>query len=96
MGACDVSPTELYELSGVVSDERTGDPISGARVVFTSDTLYTAETTTNGDGVYRFIVETDHPFGQVRAEAGGYVPNERSVYFDGADRRLDIQLRPGT
>jgi hypothetical protein len=39
---------------------------------------------------------TDHPFGQVRAEAGGYVPNERSVYFDGADRRLDIQLRPGT
>jgi hypothetical protein len=95
IGACEDSPTEFYEVTGVISDERSTEPIGGARVVFTSDTLYTAETTTDGDGVYRLVVETDHPFGQIRAEAGGYLPGERSVYFDGTDRRIDIALRPG-
>ncbi len=61
---------------------------------FTSDTGYAAETTADDDGVYRLAVETDHPFGQVRAEASGYVPNERTVFFDMEDRRVDIQLRP--
>jgi hypothetical protein len=92
---CESSPTDFYGLSGEITDERTGDGIGGATVSFTSDTGYGAETTANGDGVYRLEVETDHPFGQVRAEASGYVPKERTVYFDSADRRIDIALRPG-
>jgi hypothetical protein len=91
---CDSAPTSFYEISGEITDERTGDPIGGAAVSFISDTGYGAETTADGDGIYRLAIETDHPFGQVRAEASGYVPKERTVYFDAEDRRIDIALRP--
>jgi len=97
IGGCDGGAnTEFYELSGEITDERSMAPIEGARVVFSADTGYMAETTTDGGGIYRLAIETDHPFGQVRAEAAGYVPNERTVYFDSEDRRIDLQLRPGT
>jgi hypothetical protein len=88
------APTDSYELSGVVTDEATGKHLSGALVTFVSDTLYTTDTRTDGDGHYEMIVETDTPFGQVRAELDGYRPGERTVFFDTPSRRIDIELVP--
>ncbi len=85
--------TDVYELSGVVREELSGSAVSGARVTFTSDTLYSRSTTTDGDGLYEMVVETDAPFGQVRAEKAGYRPAEETVYFDSPTRRVDLFLR---
>ena len=89
----DDAPTEIYELSGVVTERLTGDPVSNARVTFISDTLYTESTTTDGDGAYEMSVETDSPFGQVRAEKEGFVRTEKTVFFDMRVRRIDLELR---
>ena len=89
----DPSPTTDRELSGYVTDETTGGPISGATVRFSSDTLYTASTTTDADGLYEMVVQTDAEFGQVRVEKGGYFINELTVFFDTDMRRLDFSLR---
>lgn len=89
----DQAPTEIYELSGVVRERLSGDPIDGARVTFTSDTLYTQSSRTDGDGQYEMAVETDTPFGQVRAEKDGYVPAEATVFFDSRVRRVDLRMR---
>ena len=89
----DDAPTEIYELSGVVTERLTGDAVSGARVTFTSDTLYTESATTDGDGQYEMSVETDSPFGQVRAEKDGFVAAEKTVFFDMRVRRIDLELR---
>ncbi len=94
VGGCESSPTEAFELSGLVTDERTSAPIEGAAVTFVSDTGYNAATTTNSNGEYAFGIETDHPFGQVRAEAAGYRPGEASVFFDAPSRRIDLALIP--
>lgn len=91
------APTETYELSGRVSvlleSAAEGGPIEGATVRFTSDTLFSRETTTDAEGRYRMRVESDHPFGQVRGEAPGFLPAEATVYFDTPMRRIDLQLR---
>jgi hypothetical protein len=97
-GACEGgAPTETYELSGRVTvlleSAEEGGPIPDATVRFTSDTLLVSETTTDGEGRYRMRVETDHPFGQVRAEAAGFLADEATVYFDTPQRRVDLQLR---
>lgn len=89
----DDAPTEIYELSGVVTERLTGDPVSGATVTFTSDTLYTQSTTTDGDGEYEMSVESDSPFGQVRAEKAGFVAAEQTVFFDARVRRIDLEMR---
>ncbi len=82
------------EVAGRVTDVRTGEPLAGARVVFTSDTLMSADATTGGDGRYEIAVTTDTPFGQVRAERTGYQPAEATVFFDTVARRVDLMLRP--
>jgi len=91
-------PASAYELSGRVSIELTesGDPmpIGGALVTFTSDTGLAHDTTTADDGRYEMSVLSDSVFGQVRAEAAGFETAERTVYFDGAERRIDLVLRP--
>lgn len=90
-------PLASYELSGRVTvlleSDAEGGAIANARVIFTSDTLLRQETTTDEDGRYRMRIETDHLFGQVRAEAAGFRPNEETVYFDSPMRRVDIALR---
>lgn len=95
-GTDDGSPTTDYVVTGVVSDALSGDRVSGATVRFTSDTLYTEETRTGGDGEYTLRVESDVPFGQVRVEKAGYLPAEATVYFDSTPRRLDIKVREGS
>lgn len=98
LGSCDGgAPTDTFELSGLVTVllESAADEggIEGARVIFTSDTLLLVETTTDSSGHYRMRVMTDHPFGQVRAEAAGFIPQETTVFFDLPQRRVDLQLR---
>jgi len=93
-GCAEESPTDLYELSGIVTDESTSDPVDGATVTFTSDTLYSEETKTDSDGEYEMVVESDVEFGQVRADKAGYEPRERTVFFDTRVRRIDLVIRP--
>lgn len=92
--ASDPSPTTDHELSGFVTNETTTDPVSGASVTFSSDTLYTTSATTDSDGYYEMVIQTDSNFGQVRAEKAGYFVNEMTVYFDSDARRVDFTLRP--
>lgn len=90
---------DTYSLSGFVTQTLasgvTATPIGGATVTFTSDVGERFTTTTGGDGRYRMQVVSRSVFGQVRAEAGGFTPSERTVYFDSPERRIDIGLRPG-
>lgn len=95
MASCgDPSATESYELSGFVTRLGSDEGIRGATVRFTSNTLRVDETQTNGNGFYEMVVTTDSQFGQVRATAEGYQPNEETVFFDTTSRRVDISLRP--
>jgi hypothetical protein len=87
---------ESYELSGsvtILDESGGGAPLPGARVTFTSDTLRVEETRADSEGRYRMRLETDHPFGQVRAEADGFFAREATVYFDSPQRRIDLSLR---
>jgi hypothetical protein len=91
-------PLDAFELSGRITELRDDgvggeDPIPNAAVRFASDTRIVAETTADGSGRYRMRVASDHPFGQVRAEAEGYSSSEETVYFDSPQRRVDIALR---
>jgi len=88
------SPTMGFELEGRVTDDFTGDGISGADVTFTSDTGFSASTRSGGGGRYRMSVESDVTFGQVRAERAGYSPAEATVFFDTDARVIDLSLRP--
>ena len=90
----DEGPVESFELSGFVHDDLTGEGIDDATVTFVSDTLFEASTTTSGNGFYEMGVETDVPFGQVRAEKEGYRPAEATVFFDTNVRRIDLRMRP--
>lgn len=89
---------EGFELSGRVEEllgpDLVGEGISGASVTFRSDTLIVNDTTSDDDGWYRMRISTDHPFGQVRAEAEGYQVTERTVFFDAPTRRVDLEMRP--
>ncbi|WP_236604706.1 carboxypeptidase-like regulatory domain-containing protein [Sandaracinus amylolyticus] len=85
-----------YDLSGIVTVERddgSSAGLGGARVTFTSDTGLVEETTTGDDGRYEMQVLSDVAFGQVRAEKTGFTSSERTVYFDRAERRIDLELR---
>lgn len=90
----DSSATEDYELSGFITRLGSEEGVRGATVRFTSNTLRVNETQTNGNGFYEMVVTTDSLFGQVRATAEGFQPNEETVFFDTTARRVDIQLRP--
>ena len=93
--ACGDDPTLVdRELSGTVFDRDSGGTLEDARVVFTSETLITAETQTGGDGRYELEVATTAPFGQVRAEKTGFEPAEATVFFDTPSRVIDLRLRP--
>jgi hypothetical protein len=91
---------DTYALSGRITQTLesgvTVTPVAGATVRFTSDVGDVFETTSGGDGRYHLQVLTRVRFGQVRAEAGGFRPSERTVYFDTPQRRIDIGMRPAT
>lgn len=90
---------DTYALSGHITQTLSGaaiSPVAGATVRFTSDVGDVFETTSGGDGRYNLQVLTRVRFGQVRAEAGGFNPSERTVYFDTPERRVDLALRPSS
>jgi len=87
-------PTDTYQVAGRVTNVDTGGGISGATVTFLSDTLYRSSTTTDGDGIYELVVETDTPFGQIQAQKEGFVTKETTVFFDSPVRRIDLVLQP--
>ena len=86
-------PTEERTVAGFVTDSADMRGIPGVEVTFTSDTRYTASARTNGEGFYELRVETDSDFGQVVATHPEYQPAEGTVFFDTAERRLDLVLR---
>ncbi len=98
-GACtEDTPGSAFDLSGLVASETeeggATTPLGGALVRFTSDTGQVHEATTTSEGRYEMQIFTDSPFGQVRAEASGFGPSERTVLFDRPQRRVDLVLRP--
>lgn len=94
LGCEDEAITDRFQLFGVVRNRTSGARVSGVTVTFTSDTLFRASARTNGDGFYEMAVETDVPFGQVRATRDGFLPSETTVFFDTPERRIDLELRP--
>jgi hypothetical protein len=83
-------------ISGEVRDAQSGHGIGGAVVEFSSDTLETAETSTDGDGHFSLEVEVGEGvlFGHVSARHRDYESAAAvSVYFDGTENVLDIELQ---
>ncbi len=93
VGCEDGPPTTEFTLSGYVTDAASGGGLRAAQVRFVSETAYTAATTTDDDGRYEMRIESDSPFGQVRAERPGFGAEEETVYFDTRTRRMDLVLQ---
>lgn len=89
----DAAAGSEFDVQGYVRDDASHHGLEGARVAFTSDTLFTSSTRSDGDGHYEMRVLTDVPIGRIRAEVAGYDPSEVNVYFDQPSRRVDIELR---
>jgi len=89
---------DTFSLSGRITQTLESGvsvtPVAGATVRFTSDVGDVFTATSGGDGRYRIQVLTRVRYGQVRATASGFVDSERTVYFDTAERRVDIGMRP--
>jgi hypothetical protein len=94
LASCADEPlTSEYDLAGYVTEAESGDGVRGAAVTFLSETAYGESTTTDDDGHFQMRVETDSPFGQVRAERAGFTTEEKTVYFDTRERRIDLVLQ---
>ena len=89
---------DTFSLSGRITQTLESGvavtPVAGATVRFTSDVGDVFTTTSGGDGRYRIQVLSRIRYGQVRATASGFVDSQRTVYFDTAERRVDIGMRP--
>jgi hypothetical protein len=77
---------------GIVRDEATNDPLKGARVLFTADTLETAEDRTNEDGEYTVTVEARSLNARVEASKDGYQTRTVSVFVDDVTVQIDVEL----
>lgn len=85
-----------FALEGSVRDDLTDDPLSGAKVIFVSDTLDTTETRTDGRGRYAMTVTVREGvrLGTLHAEHSGYETSPaQTVYFDGTARVVHLRLR---
>jgi hypothetical protein len=83
---------EAARISGTVRDEASGGRLKGAHVVFTSDTLETAEGRTNDDGEYHLTVATRAVNGRIQASKKGYRDTTVSVYLDDNTVQTDVDL----
>jgi 5-hydroxyisourate hydrolase-like protein (transthyretin family) len=89
------SGTSRRAITGHVRDAQSGNGIAEALVELTSDALDRAETSTDSDGRFTLDVSVSEGvlFGTVSVEHRDY---ERapaaSVYFDGADNVIEIEL----
>ncbi len=89
-------PGEGYEIIGfVVESVGTGDdgpPIAGAMVRFQGDTGSAVEGISESNGRYRLFVVSDSRFGQITANAAGFLEGRETVFFDTTSRRVDLVL----
>jgi len=86
-----------HDIAGVVRDEYSDHGVSGAKVVFVSDTLERFETLSEGDGQFTLRVEVPQGvlFGTIEASHSGYSDSAaQSVYFDGTAPRVELRIRP--
>ncbi len=77
-------------------DDLSSHPVSGAKVVFVSDTLDTTETHSDGNGHYvlEVTVREGVNFGTLQASLSGYQTSPKAtVFFDGTARTVDMRLR---
>ena len=91
----DPESVDRYGLRGRVTDARDGRPVGGALVTFTSDALDVTEARSDEDGRYSMtaLVAAGVEFGTLQAERDGFRASpRRSVYFDGTERTVDLQL----
>jgi hypothetical protein len=90
------APESELALEGSVRDDLTGKRLSGARVIFVSDTLDETEARSEGDGHFSMIVEVreGERFGTLHAERDGYQKSPaQTVYFDGTARTVELRMR---
>jgi len=93
-GDPDENTEQARGLHGVVRNATTGDGVKGVAVTFRSDTLDEASDTTDSDGEFMILVETESKKGRVEAKKAGYETGVVSVYFDEDDVAVDIDLNP--
>jgi hypothetical protein len=96
-GADDAPVVSRYRVSGRVADARSGKGVEGARVIFTSDTLDVTSTRTGDAGRYSLdaVAAAGVELGTLTVEHPDYrMPAPRSIFFDGTERRVDVELQP--
>lgn len=94
-GSAEATATQRT-ISGEVRDAQSGRGIAHATVELTSDVLDRAETTTDSEGRFALDLSVSDGvlFGSVSARHRDYEPAAAiSVYFDGADNVIEIELR---
>lgn len=94
-GADGQGSVDRFGLRGRVTDARSDKAIEGATVTFVSDALDVTTARSGDGGRYSMtaVVAAGVEFGTIAAERDGYRPSpERSVYFDGTERTVDLEL----
>jgi hypothetical protein len=98
-GSSGDAPTSQYAIEGRVLDDLTGDGLEHATVHFSSDTLDSADASTDRDGHFSLQVSVREgvDFGVVSAERDSYQPTaQHTVYFDGTEHVLTLRMRAKT
>jgi len=83
---------EVGAISGVVRDEETGARLKNAHVIFTSDTLETADDHTDHDGAYHITISSRAPNARIEATKQGYQARTVSVFLDDETVQIDVDL----
>ncbi|MGH3679874.1 MAG: carboxypeptidase-like regulatory domain-containing protein, partial [Natronosporangium sp.] len=86
-------PEGVPEVSGFVTDQATGEPIEGAKVILADSQGVTLETTTNGDGNFQFAADNIAP-GSIGLQASkdGYEGQEVIEQGQAGEALSNVQL----
>lgn len=87
------SPEKLSELSGTVTSEADGNPVSGARIFLTDAMGHATETTTTGDGSF-YVAGADKPSEvTLTIKAIGFRPVSRTLPPNPSPEDLKFALK---
>jgi hypothetical protein len=92
-------PTSQFVIEGHVLDDLSGNGLEHATVRFSSDTLDSADASTDRDGHFSLQVSVRDgvDFGVVSAERDSYQPSaQHTVYFDGTEHVVTLRMRAKT